>query len=187
MVINVQISVGNPTPTELWNEMVSAGIKKKVFKYDGGAWPTLQTLIDDEKRLLAFHHNGPDCSVSSSGCHARIPPFFDYAHETNWSFDSKNDLNNYSISCPATRGNSGTKEYYSINHFITEFYGPSPNQAPEVNSKESLENKLAGCKQQTGDDANFLNIDFWHKGDLLEVTHSENKYRHYQASSRRLL
>ena len=100
MVINVQISVGNPTPTELWNEMVSAGIKKKVFKYDGGSWPTLQSLIDDEKRLVAFHHNGPDCSVSSSGCHARIPPFFDYVHETNWSFDSKNDLNNYSISCP---------------------------------------------------------------------------------------
>ena len=190
MIINVQISVGDPTPKELWNEMMSADImKSKVYKHEGGNWPKMETLVDDGKQLIVFYHNGPDCSDSSSSeCHPKIHEFFDYAHETEWAFDSKSDLNNYSSSCPATRGNYGTKNFYSVNHFLTEWYGPTPLQASETNSEEFLENRIVGCKQQTGEAANFMNIDFWHTGDLLEVTQSENKYRKYLAStSRRLL
>ena len=187
VIINVQISVGDPTPQELWDEMMSANIMKgRVYKHEGGVWPKMSTLVNKGIQLIVFYHNGPDCSGSSSnGCHSKIHEFFDYAHETEWAFDSKSDINNYSSSCPATRGNYGTKDFYSVNHFLTEWYGPTPIQANDINTKGSLENRIAGCKQQTGDSVNFMNIDFWHTGDLLEVTQSENRYRSYLANRNR--
>ena len=109
-MFNVQVSVDQPSLIEFWQTIREIGtIKKRSYKHDDSVgWPSLKTLIDNDTRLLLFHHNGPNCSVpNTQGCPARILYWFQYVYETDYDFDGVEAIENYENSCPGTRGVGG--------------------------------------------------------------------------------
>ncbi len=87
-----------------------------------------------------------------------------------------------SKSCVGTRGVLGKKDFYSLNNFVTTGMGPSTASADVINEKDFILQRLEDCREETGMDANFVNIDFWQRGDTPEVAQIVNAER---ASMRR--
>lgn len=180
IVFNLEVALNKPSLVAFWQKIKGIGnIKQRSYNHDETAgWPTMQKLIDDDKRLLLFHHNGPDCSVpGTDDCPARIAYWFQYVYETDYSFDSVEAVEDFGNSCAATRGVDSTRDFYHINNFISSLIGPSESGADVINEKSFLETRVDNCEQKTGLQTSFLSIDFWQRGDLLEVVHEENKSR----------
>lgn len=179
ILINFEISVGNPTPSEIWAVMSQfQGIPKKTYLHSGDTFPTMKELQDNNKQILLFKHNGVNCDdVTSSGCTGRILEFHKYALETDYSFPDPDDIVNYPNSCVGTRGLGSTKDFYHINHFVTKSIGASKNAAEQINQKEVLESRIEECEKVTNLVTSMVSVDFWQEGDLLEVAQEINKNR----------
>ena len=184
VVVNVELSVGDPTPLQFWDEIKGVnGMWKRVYLHDGSDdWPTLGSMIQSEEQLVLFQHGGPYChnfdvNNNVNGCHERIIDFFQYAVETEFDFDSVNEIEDSETSCIGTRGWNISDGFYSINNFVTPATGPSKRIAKELNSEEFLKARISDCEEVGKLVPNFINIDFWQRGDLLRVTHDENKER----------
>ena len=67
--------------------------------------------------------------------------------------------------------------FFFIYFFARSLIGPSESGADVINEKSFLETRVDNCEQKTGLQTSFLSIDFWQRGDLLEVVHEENKSR----------
>ena len=100
------------------------------------------------------------------------------ALETKYAFKSVAEVEDESYSCVEDRGIHGTQEFYAVNNFIANFLlAPSKEGSEVVNEKSFLTKRLAGCEAETGLKTNFINVDFWNLGDVIEVTQEENKLR----------
>jgi hypothetical protein len=179
ILINFEISVNTPTPLQIWNEISKYnGMNNKVYIHNANKFPTMKELQDSSKRLLLFQHNGIDCTnTNTNGCTNRIPEFHKYTLETNWDFQNEAAIENYSQSCVGTRGTSSTQDFYLINHFVTTFLGASLSASKEINQRAALEERITECEKITKQTTNFLAVDFWQQGDLLEVAQEINKAR----------
>ncbi len=180
ILINYEISFGDPTPAEIWTAMTQqVGIKEKTYIHRGGDFPTMRSLLQDSKQLLLFKHNGLSClDTSLNGCTPRIPEFFKYAVETPYNFDSVAAIeNDPSTSCKIDRGLDATPDFYHINNFVTKWSGPSVDASKTINERSFLENRISECEKVTKLNANMVSIDFWQQGDLLEVAQDINKER----------
>eukprot|EP00592_Proboscia_alata_P010521 CAMPEP_0194364172 /NCGR_PEP_ID=MMETSP0174-20130528/12086_1 /TAXON_ID=216777 /ORGANISM="Proboscia alata, Strain PI-D3" /LENGTH=349 /DNA_ID=CAMNT_0039138065 /DNA_START=92 /DNA_END=1141 /DNA_ORIENTATION=- len=146
-----------------------------IHPVDSGAsqWPTMGELVDTNKRLILFQHNGPDCSIEGS-CPKAIHNFHDHVMETTFEFDSASDLMDYSKSCSIKFGNGGSKAFLNLNHFVTDFV-PQKDDSRIVNTKEILEDRLQQCSDLLeGRAVNMMSVDFWAIGDLESVTEAYN-------------
>lgn len=172
LMINFEISVGTPTPSEIW-DVIGPIIQSKTYTYTGGNWPTLKQLQTDDKQLIFFKHNGVTSSVN------QIKEFHNFAAETPYEFKSVDEVEDTNNSCGIDRGAQSTKDFYAINNFVAnELLGiPSKAGSEEVNEKNFLTQRLADCEAKTGLKTNFINIDFWEYGDVIEVVQEENKAR----------
>ncbi len=179
LLIELEISVGNPTPQEIWNEISQyEGIKRKTYLHNSNTFPTLKALQQDGRQILLFKHNGVDCSnTSNNGCAPRILEFHKYAMETEYEFQSEDEIENYPSSCPGTRGTSGRKDFYHINHFVTKWTGASFDAAKVINQKDAIINRINACEKLTKLKTSMVSIDFWQQGSLLEVAQEINKSR----------
>mmetsp|Transcript_1746 Transcript_1746/g.2310 ORF Transcript_1746/g.2310 Transcript_1746/m.2310 type:complete len:418 (+) Transcript_1746:63-1316(+) len=186
IIFNFQISYGNPTPLQLWNLMDTVdGLKEMSYKHNSGNWPTIGSLLESGKQIISFKHNGINCyNTGAAGCTPFIQEFFDYTIGTDWDFGSVSQINDYEDSCEGIRGTTNKKQFYAINHFVTTFLGPSEGAADTLNQRNSLEARISNCEIETNREPNFVAIDFWQKGDLLEVAQDVNTER---AASRRRL
>jgi|EP00979_Chaetoceros_neogracilis_P017450 hypothetical protein len=123
IVINFEMSSGDPTPAEIWDVMkTNEGLRQKAYNHDGGAWPTMSGLLAEGKQLVVFEHNHPEDCVDPSkpGCVARIEPWFTYVVETEFDFNNVAAIESYSSSCAENRGVLGLKDFYAVNHFGKE-------------------------------------------------------------------
>lgn len=187
ILINFEMSVGDPSPSDIWNVMISNdALRKKTLNYDGKAWPTMRTLLDTGKQVVAFAHN-VDCTTDPKalGCvPGRISNFFTYAVETQWDFPDVAAIKNYDTSCAEDRGANGLKNFYSVNHFVTGTFGPSKSSASTINKLTEIKNRVEACEAKTGHRVNILSIDFWQRGDLPEYTQTVNIARSKPKRSR---
>jgi hypothetical protein len=172
--INFEISSGNPTPQLIWDAVKTAGLDQKSFLYSD-SFPSMRNLLEDGKQLILSKHNGYDCTDPNvEGCTSHIFEHFTQVIETNYDFEDVNAIEDITQSCPATRGFDGTKRFYSINNFVTSRFGPSKSAADIVNQKAFIEKRIADCESIMKKSANFVNVDFWQRGDLLRVTQEIN-------------
>ena len=179
IVVNFELSEGNPTATELWDVIGAVnGIASKTYDYLVGPWPTMKEMQNTNKQLILFQHNGQNCITNPTLCVSSIQTFHDFALETKYAFKSVAEVEDESYSCVEDRGISGTQEFYAVNNFIANFLlAPSKEGSEVVNEKSFLTKRLAGCEAETGLKPNFINVDFWNLGDVIEVTQEENKLR----------
>ena len=182
--INFEISHGSPTPTLIWEVMKTAGLRSKTYLHDGSDFPSMRNLLLDGRQLIVSKHRGIDCTDPTiTGCTGRIFEYFNEVIETHYSFNDIEAVEDTSKSCPGYRGVGRSERFYSINNFVTSTLGPSEIAADVINRKAFLEKRLQDCESITGFETNFVSVDFWQRGDLLQVTQETNLARAKQRRS----
>ncbi len=183
LIFNFEMSTSEddepPSQADLWELMKPIeGFRRKTYDHSGGQWPTARELIETNKRIILFQHNGDDCPTGNeANCAPRIENFFDYAMENEWDFGTADAVSDTSKSCAGKRGLNSKKQFYSLNNFVTTELGPWKPAADKINEKDFILQRLEDCKKETGMDANFVNIDFWQRGDTPEVAQIVNAER----------
>ncbi len=155
----------NVTSTQLENELMVAGLMPYLHEQTLGVdWPTLQEMIDDNKRLVIFSESDNGLATQAWYHYA-----WDYTFDTNYSYSNPSEF-----SCTVNRG-SVTNDLYLVNHWITTGVGTGDiNQAMVVNANPLLIDRLQECEMENNRFPNFIGIDFHHVGDAFEAAEIMN-------------
>ena len=128
-------------------------------------WPTLQEMIDADKRLVFFSdHNNAETGQ-------------DWYHYM-WDFIVETDFENNALSdfsCDLNRGNAAN-DLFILNHFATDAtLGTGRTDLSEqANEFNYFVNRAIQCWSDAGKFPNFPTVDFYELGDCLEVIDSLN-------------
>lgn len=127
-------------------------------------WPTLQEMINDNKRLVVFTDDTDNATASW------YHDIWDYAVETEFSISNRTEF-----TCKFNRGDS-LNDLFILNHFITNpnFGTGLPDSAVLINESGYLMNRTIDCYQSKGKIPNFLTVDFYDKGNPFEVANAWN-------------
>ena len=81
------------------------GFVDRIYVHDifSDVWPRLSTLVESDKRILLFQHDGPNCNVDGA-CPEGFHNTYTYMFETSFEIKEVDDLLD-SSSCAVTRGN----------------------------------------------------------------------------------
>ena len=125
-------------------------------------WPSLQELIDSDKRLVVFaaQYGGP----ATPGYHAQ----WDYWIDTPYQAQTTTDF-----SCEADRGNIDTASLFNVNHFITNPIA-LPEHAEVANTANVITNHIEQCLFEREMPLTQILVDFVDIGDTLEVIDNLN-------------
>ena len=137
-----------------------SGVRELVYAHDGGPWPTLRQLIDDDTRLVVLS----DRDGASTGWFLDV---WTYSWETHFSAREPEDF-----SCADNRG-SPDNELFIFNHFLTQTIG-SPELAEQVNHNPLLRERALQCMTESGSLPNFVTVDFYAIGDVFAVVDELN-------------
>ena len=147
---------------ELAESFAAAGLERYAYAHDPSSpWPTLEELIDTDKRLVVF-------TDRSGGDPAWMMPIWEHAWETPWSIKEADEF-----TCEATGRGNTDNQLFIFNHFITNPIA-LPAFAEEINTYDYLLNRAQACEQETGDTINFINVDFYSIGGTLDVENALN-------------
>lgn len=143
----------------------SIGLNTMTFIHNNGdAWPTLQTMVDNNQRLVLFVENN------------KLPRanYLMYAWAT--TFDTKYTYKNVSeFDSDINRGGSGSKELYLVNHWLQNGIGlPDKTLAPQANKRSVISKRVQDCAAANSHFINFLGVDFYEIGDAKAVVDSIN-------------
>ncbi|MCB9230043.1 MAG: phosphatidylinositol-specific phospholipase C domain-containing protein [Bacteroidia bacterium] len=128
------------------------------------AWPTLQTMISDDTRLVIFSDKN-DASSSQGWYHY----VWDYAVETHFSVSNVN-----AFTCDYNRGNA-TNDLFILNHFVTTSLGTgSTTEASVANANPFFINRILQCQQEKNKFPNFPTVDFYELGNALDAVNQLN-------------
>lgn len=154
----------------------SAGLDKLAYKPPAtsatGDWPTLQSMIDKNTRLVAF---ATDFAYSQAVPY--LLPEFDFMFETPYEVTAPNGFN-CTLDRPGTAklNKSPTTalsmNYLSlVNHFqYQQLFGGilapdidsiNVTNSPETTSRGTFGQHIALCQSQWGSRPNFMLVDFW--------------------------
>jgi hypothetical protein len=118
-----------------------------------------------------FHYNGPQCNGDVI-CPAGLHYWFDYAMETEFSFDTIDDVLELPRACTITRG-STRSTFFGVNSFVSP---PRQRYAETINAYDFTKERIANCSAlYSGLDVNVVFADFWSQGDLPRVTQDHNR------------
>ncbi|KAJ2888505.1 hypothetical protein IWW38_004925, partial [Coemansia aciculifera] len=169
-VITIFIENDGPyTAAQMAQAFTTAGLDKYAYqpKSTTAAWPTLQTMISQNKRLVIFTDAGADASV----------PWIlydkDYVVQTP-----------YSVAVGATFGCSAlttVRPLWVMNHFAyklfafagTNIEAPSPESAATVNTQQSIAAQANVCGT-AGVFPNFVTVDYYDVGGLFQAVAAIN-------------
>ena len=131
----------------------------------GEPWPTLQQMIDSNRRLVVFSDEN-DALPAQEWYHY----VWDHAVETNFTNNSPADFD-----CDFNRGDS-LNDLFIINHFVTAtgIGTGQPDQAAIVNELSFFYDRVLGCQQEKLKFPNFPTIDFYELGQTMAVIDSLN-------------
>ena len=147
------------TANDIENEINQSGLSNYLYTHNA-AWPTLQSMIDNDNRLVIFTDVN-DASSSQNWYHYA----WDYAVETHYSVETINDF-----TCDFNRGDS-VNDLFIFNHFVTDAtlgYGLY-NESNDVNSNPFFIARALDCQTQANKFPNFVTVDYYELGDGLAV------------------
>jgi hypothetical protein len=148
----------NVTANEMDTVFTSSGVKPYVYtQTTGQTWPTLQSMIDDNKRLVVFS-DVDDAGPGQDWYHY----VWDFCVETDYSAASRADF-----SCNFNRGDS-LNGLFILNHFITGISGVE-DSAILINANPYLTNRVNQCMSYQSRLPNFLTVDFYEEGDVMST------------------
>jgi hypothetical protein len=124
------------------------------------AWPALGEMIDSDRRLVVF-------SDRDRGVVPWYHYVWDYAFETHFAYEEPADF-----SCAPNRGDPASS-LFVLNHFLTRTVG-APRLAELVNHNPLFIDRARECMEANGRLPNFVTVDFYDIGDVLEVVRTLN-------------
>ena len=131
-------------------------------------WPTLQEIINVDKRIVLFS----DQDIEEAPIWFNY--LWDHAVETNYDNLSIEDF-----SCDYNRGQP-ENELFILNHFITDYFLYVTNievyneQVQVVNTNPYFLNRANECKIINDKFPNFITVDFFDNGDCIQVVNTLN-------------
>lgn len=173
-----QFLLANPTEvvTIIFEANISASAMATVFTSSGldpylhtqtfgQPWPTLQEMIDVDKRLVVLS-DVDDAGTNETWYHY----MWDYCVETDYSNSSRADF-----SCEFNRGDS-INSLFILNHFVTNtVFGTGELDSSIVaNSNPYFLDRANLCMTEKAHLPNFLTVDFYDTGDVFATKDSLN-------------
>lgn len=126
------------------------------------------------QRLIVFHHNGPSCQQQGQ-CPNGMHNLYRYASSTPFGLTGIRDVLDFKRSCSIMMG-APWAPFLISNHFANSRLGlPNREIASTINKKSVIESRIEACTKLIGKRPNFLVVDFWSHGDLVEVTQRQNQ------------
>lgn len=142
---------------------VQANLREQMYQHEVGSdWPTLRTLIEENRRLVVFTSDG---GGQANGYMEQWTHWIDNPYSAN-SIEE--------FSCVEDRGNPETASLFNVNHFITNPVADIED-ALLANQYDVLWEHLEGCQQETGRIPNQVLVDFYSQGDVLRVVKDWNQ------------
>lgn len=130
----------------------------------GTAWPTLQTMVNNNQRLILFVEKN------------KLPRATYLMNAFSIIFDTKYDYKSVAdFDTDVNRGSRGSKELYLVNHWLSNIIGlPDKNLAPQANARAVISKRVQDCSTDNHHFINFLGVDFVEIGDAKAVVDSIN-------------
>jgi hypothetical protein len=156
------------TPADFVKAIGDAGLTRYAFTPPSGSgWPTLRTMIDEDRRLLILAEN-----------HAGAAPWYQLAYkrllqETPFSFRRPSQLADTAASCKDNRGPAGAP-LFLVNNWVTTDPTPRPSNAEQVNAYATLLARVRACRRLRGHLPNLIAVDFYRRGELFQVANTLN-------------
>ncbi|MBC8475018.1 MAG: T9SS type A sorting domain-containing protein [Bacteroidetes bacterium] len=156
----------NVSADDIESELLNTGLMPYVYTHlDGVAWPTLQEMINLNKRLVVFS-DVADASASQAWYHY----VWDFAVETHYSVNNVNDFTD-----AYNRGDS-LNDLYIFNHFVTNGVTGTgmDTESAIANEYNFLLNRIELNNLLKGKFPNFITVDFFELGNALDVVNTLN-------------
>lgn len=150
---------------QLQKAIDSIGLDAMTFIHNNGdTWPTLQTMIDSNQRLVLFVENN------------KLPRANYLMYAWGTTFDTKYTYKSVSeFDSDINRGGSGSKELYLVNHWLSNAIGlPDKSLAPQANKRSVISKRVQDCATDNSHFINYLGVDFYEIGDAKAVVDSIN-------------
>lgn len=174
-VVTLLLTNGDNVPiTTFASAMDSAGLSK--YAYAPGRqlamteWPTLQELINMNKRLVMFLDSGANTNV--------VPYILD-----EWTYFFETPYDTFDINFPECNldrpaGSSPNGKMYIVNHDLDVQIGsisiPDKADDPRVNSVQNIEAQTTLCLNKWGRLPNFILVDYYNLGNPLQAERELN-------------
>jgi len=126
----------------------------------GQPWPTLQQMIDTDRRLVVLTDRG-------GGTYPWYHDVWQHAWDTPFHAENPEELG-----CELGRGTAGSP-LFILNHFLTAPVAMQ-SSAKKVNHNPFFAKRAKGCRDQHQQLPNFVTVDFYEIGDLFAVTRELN-------------
>eukprot|EP00592_Proboscia_alata_P005017 CAMPEP_0194372840 /NCGR_PEP_ID=MMETSP0174-20130528/21235_1 /TAXON_ID=216777 /ORGANISM="Proboscia alata, Strain PI-D3" /LENGTH=266 /DNA_ID=CAMNT_0039151577 /DNA_START=746 /DNA_END=1546 /DNA_ORIENTATION=+ len=141
-------------------------------------WPLMSEIISRDKRIIAFQHNGPSCNNAyTEACPTQIHRWWDHIIATPFAFSSVNDILDFPKSCLLYIEEESSRSFLNLNHFIANSI-PDQRNAIVINTEEIIKNRVSACSEMNDRiNVNFITVDFWNSGDVLDIVNAYNKAR----------
>jgi hypothetical protein len=144
------------------------------------AWPTLGELVAADTRIILFYYNAASCdnqvndSGTAVGCPSGFHFWFQYGVNTQFSFDTIEDIEDTANSCTLTgAGANSQRDFFRVNAFVKI---PSRTVADTVNEETFAETRMQDCSASNSDlPVNFYSVDFWDRGDVPQTVQDHNR------------
>ena len=151
---------------DIESELLNTGLMPYAYTHISGAdWPTLQEMINLNKRLVVFS-DVADASASQGWYHY----VWDFAVETHYSVNDVNDFTD-----DYNRGDS-LNDLYIFNHFVTSGLTGTgmDTESAIANEYNFLLNRIELNNLLKGKFPNFITVDFFELGNALDVVNTLN-------------
>lgn len=100
---------------------------------------------------------------------------YNYVFETSFELDGAEEVLDFDSSCQRTRGPADAPFMLSNHWAGGGLFGlPDDDVSREVNTANVLSARLDACEQMLGKRTNFLMVDFWSIGDVMQVVNEYN-------------
>jgi hypothetical protein len=168
----VMVNQDYVTPADFVKAIEDAGLERYAFRgFDDTTWPTLQEMIDADRRLVLLAEN-----------HAGAAPWYRLAYdklveETPYHFGKTTQLTAQSTlaaSCVANRGPASGAPLFLLNHWISTDPIPLERDAKTVNAYGPLLRRAQECERVRDHLPNLVAVNFYKQGELFRVVDTLN-------------
>ena len=129
-------------------------------------WPTLGSLIEQDKRLLVMAERD-----NGDGEFPWYQQAFDLIQETPYTFKNVDEITG-PVSCRENRGGPDSP-LFQINNWI-EKVPRDPGLQGRINALDVLERRARVCARVRGLEPNIIAVDYYNEGDVLGVANVLN-------------
>jgi len=156
------------SPQDTADVIDRAGLLPYVYTPSGdpadSAWPTLGQMVDSGKRLVVLME-----SRGGGEEHPWLMQGFRRVQDTPFLFRTPSQF-----SCEPNRGPADAP-LFLVNHWISDKRATVTN-AEEVNARDVLLPRLQQCQEERGMLPNYVAVDYYDRGDLLDVVDTLNGF-----------